>query len=177
MHIRNLAHLEIIALGLGIFGALRHMEIDQLIKSGLPKEFSMQNANVIKSKLGIISFIYAILVMLCGCQPSPPIERGRIASPNGVYDAIVVEFLSNALGESGFGIVILEHDKKIPEKIYPSLVNTYLSAKNVHWLSNSNLEVGYKAGTTIYSFNNMWSTVAEPVQVTPQIELILKRQL
>ena len=138
----------------------------------------MQNANVIKSKLGIISFTCAILILLCGCQSAPPVERGRVVSPNGVYDAIVVEFLSNALGESGFGIVILEHDKKIPEKIYPRLVNTYLSVENVHWLNNNLLEVGYKAGTTIYSFNNMWSTAAsEPGGTTLQIEIILKRQL
>ena len=115
-------------------------------------------------------------MMICGCEQAPPVEKGRVASPDGRFDAIVVEFPSGALGNSGFGIVILEHNTKIPEKNYPSLVNTYLSVEKVHWLSNSLLEVGYEAGTTIYSFNNMWSKVAEPGQVTPQIELILKRQ-
>jgi hypothetical protein len=136
----------------------------------------MQNANVLINKSPKILFIYASLMILSACQPAPPIEKGRIASPNRAYDAIVVEFPSSALGESGFGIIILEHKKAIPEKVYPKLVNTYLTIENVRWSSNNLLEVGYEAGTTIYSFNNMWSTVASASgHAPPQIELILKR--
>lgn len=121
--------------------------------------------------------IFLLLISLAACQNNIPLERGRVISPSGQVDAVLVEWVTGAMGEFSFGIVLVDHGEKLPDEVHPSLVISSLEIANLHWISGKLLEVQYADTAQIYSFHNRWYSSTNLADTPPQpFEIFLKRQ-
>jgi|GEM_PF-3728940 len=124
----------------------------------------------------------ALLLSLClaatvACaERAQPIERGRLASPDGRVDAVLVEWPSNALSDPAFGMVLVAHSESLPATIQTQVSCPSLSLAGMRWLDALTIQVQYPKGATIYSFHNHWNAPPAAGEDLHEIEVLLVRQ-
>jgi hypothetical protein len=113
----------------------------------------------------------------CQAGAEAPIERGRLVSPNGEFDAVLAEWPTNATVGFVFGVAFVIHGQVLPAKMDSTVVSSSLSVNGLRWVDDKTFEVQYPTGAQIYSFQNRWYPPDALKGVTNRhIEIILNRR-
>ena len=82
-------------------------------------------------------------------------EAGRFQSPNGLYDAVLVEYDAGAMTVARYLIYIKRAGEKTNKNDYIVFGAKKLFGENIHWKNDNTLRIEYESAR-IFSFRNYW---------------------
>jgi len=102
---------------------------------------------------------------------------GRIISPSGNVDAVLVKWPGSALGGGGLSVAVIRHGRPSDTDMSFVVTGSDLSLSNLTWTDSRTLEISYPRHCELLNFSNRTYPLLEPDKdpKASEIEVVLRR--
>lgn len=115
-------------------------------------------------------------VLFTACSPSAPVELARVASPTGEFDALFVEYPTNATVGFIYGVAIVRKGGALKDPA--PLTGSSLEKGTLRWEDPKTVVIEYDRAGWIYSFVSRWYPPDVVAGAPPRsIEIVLLPKL